>query len=98
MMLLFFTADDVGAALLLLVIIVGGLLSLGLYFLPTIIAVKRNHPQMAPIIVLNFLAGWTFVGWVVAIVWAVSNFEKSYATASVPASQPPRDFHYKKLG
>lgn len=41
-----------------------------IYFLPGIVAFKKNRRQMAAIILLNFLAGWTIVGWVVAIVWA----------------------------
>lgn len=41
-----------------------------LYFLPTLAAVaKRNHNQTS-ILLLNFLAGWSFVGWVIALVWA----------------------------
>jgi RsiW-degrading membrane proteinase PrsW (M82 family) len=39
-------------------------------WLPTIIAFKRKHPQAAGIILVNFLLGWTVIGWVVALVWA----------------------------
>ena len=41
-----------------------------LYFLPALIALRRNHRQRLPILILTLFAGWTFVGWVVAIVWA----------------------------
>lgn len=41
-----------------------------LYFLPLIIAAWRNMPNAVAISVLNVVAGWTFVGWVVALVWA----------------------------
>jgi len=41
-----------------------------LYFLPTIIAFSRYKRNVVAILVLNILAGWTFVGWVIAIVWA----------------------------
>ncbi len=41
-----------------------------LYFLPTIVAVSRKHQNAAAIAMLNILLGWTFLGWVVAIVWA----------------------------
>lgn len=40
------------------------------YFLPTYIAKRRQKKNFAAIFVLNFLAGWTFIGWVVAAVWA----------------------------
>lgn len=46
------------------------------YFLPSI-AVSRigkfkGHPQAEAIIILNVLLGWTFLGWVVALVWAAT--------------------------
>ena len=40
------------------------------YFLPAIIASYRKHSKAAAIGVLNLLAGWTFIGWVIAAVWA----------------------------
>lgn len=45
-------------------------IGLGLYVLPSTIASMRNHPQLVPIMILNMLLGWTFVGWVAALVWA----------------------------
>jgi len=43
---------------------------LPIYFLPAIIAAVRHHPQSVVIFMLNLLVGWTFLGWVAAIVWA----------------------------
>lgn len=40
------------------------------YLLPTIIATVRGNKQAMSIFVLNFLLGWTFVFWVIALVWA----------------------------
>ena len=42
-----------------------------LYFLPTIIAFARTKRDSAAIFVLNFLLGWTAIGWVIALVWAL---------------------------
>lgn len=42
-----------------------------LYFLPSIIAVARSKRDTASIFVLNFLLGWTAIGWVIALVWAL---------------------------
>ena len=39
---------------LLIVLVVGGL-----YFIPTIVALMRDHPSRAGIIILNVLLGWT---------------------------------------
>ena len=41
------------------------------YFLPSIIALARSKRNLLSIFLLNLFLGWTFVGWVVALVWAV---------------------------
>ena len=44
------------------------------YFLPTLIAMdKKNATQ---VFVVNLFLGFTFVGWVVALVMAVKNEDK----------------------
>ena len=42
-----------------------------MYFLPTIIALARNKRDIAAILLLNFFLGWSVIGWVVALIWAV---------------------------
>ena len=44
---------------------------LGLYFLPTFIARSRGHRNATAIFALNALAGWTFIGWLAAFIWAL---------------------------
>ena len=56
--------SDLVIALLVLIIF------LVLYFIPTIIAFSYNRKNKVAIFVLNFLLGWTFFGWVGALVWA----------------------------
>lgn len=46
------------------------IVAVAVYFLPLIVAAWRNMPNAVAIVVLNVVAGWTFVGWVVALVWA----------------------------
>ena len=41
------------------------------YFLPSIIAFARSKRDTTAILLLNFFLGWTMIGWVVALVWAV---------------------------
>ncbi|MDD4874041.1 MAG: superinfection immunity protein [Dehalococcoidales bacterium] len=48
------------------------ILSLALYFLPTIIAIIRKKRNALAIFMLNFFLGWTFIGWVVSLVWSVT--------------------------
>ena len=42
-----------------------------MYFLPTIIAVARSKRDVIAILVLNFFLGWTCIGWIIALVWAL---------------------------
>ena len=42
-----------------------------LYFLPAIIAFARSKRDATSILVLNFFLGWTAIGWVIALIWAV---------------------------
>jgi hypothetical protein len=48
------------------------LIGLAIYFIPTIIAVARHHKNALAIFLINFLLGWSFVGWVVALIWSVT--------------------------
>jgi hypothetical protein len=56
-------------------LVVAGSIGLLFYFIPSMVAALRNHPNGNAIFVLNLFAGWTFVGWVVAIVWACTAIE-----------------------
>ena len=42
-----------------------------LYFLPTIIGFARSKRDAGAILLLNFFLGWTAIGWVIALVWAL---------------------------
>ena len=44
-----------------------------LYLLPAFIAAVRRRPNTAAILVLNLFLGWTFIGWVGALVWSFTN-------------------------
>ncbi|SUI90884.1 MULTISPECIES: superinfection immunity protein [Shewanella] len=47
------------------------ILLLCVYLLPTFLAVLKKHADSTAITVLNIFLGWTFIGWVVALVWVV---------------------------
>ncbi len=53
-----------------------------LYFLPTILAVRRGH-DIFPILVLNLFFGWTVIGWFAMLLWAVCSHP-----------YPPRYYYY----
>ncbi len=42
-----------------------------LYFLPTAVATAWHHPEFEGIFLLNLVFGWTVIGWMAALVWAV---------------------------
>ena len=44
--------------------------TLGGYFLPSIIGFGREHQHRVPILLVNLFLGWTVLGWVAALVWA----------------------------
>ncbi len=47
------------------------------YFFPTIAASRYRHPRQPEILFLNILLGWTVVGWVVALQWALQESKRS---------------------
>jgi hypothetical protein len=61
-----------GQALLLLFLGV----SITFYFVPTFVALERDHHQLWPILLINLFLGWTFLGWVGALVWSASAVDR----------------------
>lgn len=52
--------------------ILPGLLGLALYFLPTIIVLARRKKKVLGPILVNVLAGWTIIGWIIALIWSLT--------------------------
>lgn len=44
-----------------------------LYFLPSVIAYSRDHNNILPIAIINTFFGWTLIGWVGSLAWALSS-------------------------
>jgi hypothetical protein len=44
-----------------------------MYWLPTLIAVVRGTHSALGIAMLNFFFGWTVIGWVMALIWALAS-------------------------
>lgn len=49
------------------VVIVGSI-----YLVPSWVCALKNSPKFAAIFAGNLLLGWTFLGWVLALVWALA--------------------------
>ncbi len=56
--------------------LLGGLMILafvfGMYLLPALIASHRKHRQIGPIWIVNIFLGWTMLGWIGCLAWALS--------------------------
>lgn len=52
------------------ILFVAGIVSM--YFLPTSIAILWDKKNTGAIFALNLFMGWTFVGWVGALVWSLA--------------------------
>jgi uncharacterized membrane protein len=49
-----------------------------LYWLPTIIAWRRDHSNTFSIGVTNLFFGWTIIGWLFALIWATTDNVRRY--------------------
>ena len=46
---------------------------LAVYFLPGYIALHRQGSNFLPISLMNVFLGWTGIGWIVCLIWSVSD-------------------------
>jgi hypothetical protein len=63
---------------------------LAVHFLPAIIAGVRHARNFGWILVVNLFLGWTVIGWVVALIWALNDTPRYVVTYMPPPSQPYR--------
>jgi len=76
----------IGGIFLLIII----LFSICLYFLPSFIAFRRQKSNKIPIFVLNLFLGWSLIGWVVSLVWSLSQeqhqvvIQQNFQAGAVP--------------
>ena len=75
-----------------LVILILSLFGLALYFLPTIIAQQKGHRSLGGIFALNLLLGWSLLGWIGALVWALSNPQPVVYVQNAPSYLPPQGY------
>jgi len=60
-------------------VIIGILLCITIYMLPAGIGIIRGRSNAGAIFVLNLFLGWTLIGWVISLVWAVADDNKKTA-------------------
>ncbi len=49
-----------------------------MYFLPTLIAAIRSKRDVLTIFLVNFFLGWSVIGWIVCLVWALKTDQVVY--------------------
>lgn len=49
---------------------------IGIYLLPGLLAMMRDHNNTIAIFVFTIVFGWTGIGWLAAFVWAFTNNRK----------------------
>jgi hypothetical protein len=64
-----------------------GIILLGLYFLPSIIAIARKVKNSGSVIIVNFFLGWTLIGWIVALAMASRTDKKQGQENPIPPTQ-----------
>jgi len=43
-----------------------------IYFAPALVAYNQKKKNSSAILLLNLFLGWTFIGWIVALIWAAT--------------------------
>jgi hypothetical protein len=68
-------AETLVGSLGVLFLIGAGIVATIVYFVPSIIAFRTDKANKIPILIVNFVFGWSLLGWIVALVWALSKGE-----------------------
>ena len=53
-----------------ILLLAGGLIA---YFIPNWVANARKHHNAKAIFVTNLFLGWTFIGWIAALIWSFTD-------------------------
>jgi uncharacterized membrane protein YesL len=51
--------------------VIGFFICVVIYLIPTIIAYKQNSRNAMKVAFMNVLLGWTMIGYIVALIWAL---------------------------
>jgi hypothetical protein len=60
---------------------------IGVYFIPTIVAVERNVVNKWSVAVINAFLGWTLIGWVVGLAMALRTQTVPKETQGLPLTR-----------
>jgi len=60
-----------------------------LYLIPTLLAYRRKTNSRGLIAALNVLGGWTGIGWLAALVWAITDHKYQAPVIQYVVAPPP---------
>lgn len=69
--------------MLLFLTIIFCLFVIGIYFVPSFIAIGRKHTYVLQITLLNALLGWSFFGWAAALIWSTTDHIDEYVNTKL---------------
>jgi hypothetical protein len=77
----------------------GVLVMIGLYLLPSVVAMVRKVVNVGSVVTVNVFLGWTLVGWVVAMAMATrTNPPVPPPPVYYPPPTPPAVYHTRAVG
>lgn len=53
-------------------VLFGIVVMVGFYLLPALIGFKRGIANRILLLIINLILGWTILGWIVCLIWAVA--------------------------
>ena len=68
------------AGLPILLLILLAFVAFFIHFLPTFVAGSRHVQNFWWILLINFFFGWTLIGWVLALIWALNDAPRYVGT------------------
>lgn len=82
---------------------IGAVIVIALFFMPALIACFKRHRNATAITVLNIFLGWTVIGWLIALIWALARPSVVHVYLPPvgpyrPGIDPPGDDPHRSLG
>lgn len=78
----------IGAGLMLVIV-----LCIAVYFIPTVIAFMKQRTNKVSILLVNIFFGWSFIGWFIALIWAVNTDPSKNSQQIIINNSNPNDYN-----